>query len=71
MTMSPDGVALLFDQVLTEPSQNQSDLLTKSGQAVIDGRLWLLPLPESLTPQDLLKLKAEALNSGFKPKWLP
>ena len=46
MSLSPDGLALLFDQVVTT-SANSSALnapLTDEGEAIATSRLWLLPL---------------------------
>ncbi len=46
MSLSPDGLALLFDQVVTT-SLNSSALntpLTDEGEAIATSRLWLLPL---------------------------
>lgn len=73
MSMSPDGVALLFDQVLTAIANTNSDLNTQGRLAIADGRLWLMPLPEGkipANPSSDLPLPEE-LSSGFKPQWLP
>lgn len=71
MSMSPDGVALLFDQLVTTPFGLKNNLVTEGGQGIADGRLWLLPLPEEVTEENLLKILPEELNPGFKPRWLP
>ncbi|WP_013323499.1 Ig-like domain-containing protein [Gloeothece verrucosa] len=71
MSMSPDGVALLFDQLVTTPLNLKNNLVTQGGQGIADGRLWLLPLPEEVTEQNLVKILPEELNPGFKPRWLP
>jgi hypothetical protein len=77
LSMSPDGVALLFDQVVTTlPSfSKNSDLLSQGKQVITDGRLWLLALPELETHLETnpnsLKVVPEELYPGFKPQWLP
>ncbi|ACK70356.1 conserved hypothetical protein [Gloeothece citriformis PCC 7424] len=71
MSMSPDGVALLFDQLVTTPLGIQNNLVTEGGEGIADGRLWLLPLPEKVTEANLLKILPEELNPGFQPRWLP
>lgn len=75
MSMSPDGVALLFDQVVTTTPTSNNDLLTRSRQAITDGRLWLLPLSEIETDistnNESPKVLPEELNTGFNPHWLP
>jgi hypothetical protein len=71
MSMSPDGVALLFDQVVTTPFPVNDDLVTASGKTIADGRLWLLPLPETINVQTPQTITPQELNPGFKPRWLP
>jgi hypothetical protein len=71
MSMSPDGVALLFDQLVTTPFGVRNDLVTGEGSTIADGRLWLLPLPDQISPNSLPKILPQELNAGFKPRWLP
>lgn len=76
ISLSPDGIALLFDQPLTTPlsAGEQSDApRTDSGEAVTSSTLWLLPLvstapTEGMPPQ----MQPEQLPlPGFHPRWLP
>lgn len=71
LSMSPDGVALLFDQVVTTPPQSEFDLLTSEKKAIADGQLWLLPLPELTNLNKSLEIQPQELISGFNPQWLP
>lgn len=71
MSMSPDGVALLFDQVISEPLLSQQSLVVGPGKAIADGRLWLYTLPELEAGQDPTQVTPEELNPGFHPRWLP
>ncbi|MDJ0601379.1 MAG: hypothetical protein QNJ37_21360 [Crocosphaera sp.] len=71
LSMSPDGVALLFDQVVTTVAQSPSDLLTTNKKAIADGQVWLLPLPDLKEPNKSLKIQPQELTFGFKPQWLP
>lgn len=71
MSMSPDGVALLFDQLATTPFGVRNDLVTGEGSSIADGRLWLLPLPDQFSPNSTPKIPPQELNAGFKPRWLP
>ena len=73
ISLSPDGLGLLFDQVITsttaQPSQD-SVSRTNDGQAIATSRLWLLPLPTSLA--NPAQLQPEQLPlPGFRPRWLP
>jgi hypothetical protein len=74
MSMSPDGVALLFDQIATTFPNASTEIKTNRGEAIVSGRLWLLTLPELETIQAETKppqVLPEELESGFNPQWLP
>ncbi|MDJ0661343.1 MAG: Ig-like domain-containing protein [Crocosphaera sp.] len=71
LSMSPDGVALLFDQVVTTVPQSSSDLLTSNKDAIADGQVWLLPLPDLKEANQSLKIQPQELVFGFQPQWLP
>ncbi|MEL4894921.1 hypothetical protein [Crocosphaera sp. Alani8] len=71
LSMSPDGVALLFDQVVTTSPQFTTDLLTTEKQAIADGQVWLLSLPDLKGEDKSLKIQPQELIFGFKPQWLP
>ena len=67
ISMSPDGLGILFDQVLTTNSTSTVSLpATNSGEAIIDSRLWLL-IPSSSTVHQVEQLPIV----GFRPQWLP
>ncbi|AFY77494.1 MAG: hypothetical protein IGR93_19695 [Hydrococcus sp. C42_A2020_068] len=78
MSMSPDGVALLFDQLFTNIAVANAEIRTDGGEAILKGSLWLFPLPELQTIQadtkppkfDPKKLE-ELEDPGFQPKWIP
>ncbi|MDJ0846327.1 hypothetical protein [Crocosphaera sp.] len=71
LSMSPDGVALLFDQVVTTVPQSSSDLITSSEKAIADGQVWLLPLPDLKETNQSLNIQPQELVFGFQPQWLP
>ena len=77
ISMAPDGLGLLFDQLITESDISKQmlenisprqELLTNSAELIIGSRLWLLKLPSSKLPQ--AKLDELPIN-GFKPQWSP
>ena len=76
IALSPDGIALLFDQPVTTPvpAGTQSDApRTDSGEAVSAGTLWLLPLI-STSPGEVAPAQAQPEQlplPGFHPQWLP
>jgi hypothetical protein len=69
MSLSPDGLALLFDRIITkETLPSKDDLTTDVGAAIATSRLWLLPLEKrtaDVMPHQELPLQ------GFYPRWLP
>ncbi|MGI0491906.1 hypothetical protein ACN4EG_08840 [Alkalinema pantanalense CENA528] len=60
VSLSPDGVALLFDQTVMGDSSQ--------GQPAQTGQLWLLPLASD--PKQVLEPQALPF-SGIHPQWLP
>jgi hypothetical protein len=70
VSLSPDSLALLFDQVLVNRgNQINSSLSTDSGESVVSGKLWLLiPPPEGSQKQPDLK---ELPLPGIRPQWAP
>ena len=71
MSVSSDGIALLFDQVLTMAPSQSIQPITEDGQAIAVGRLWLLPLPKLKPGNDSVEVLPQELLSGFSPLWLP
>jgi len=60
ISLSPDGLALLFDQTVANPSAAEAS-----------SRLWLVPLV-NIAPEQGQQLQPEELPwRGFRPRWLP
>lgn len=70
ISLSPDGLALLFDQVVTSIPTATDTLKTDQGQAIATSLLWLLPLDNNTAADNLNQLKPEQLLPGFHPRWL-
>ncbi|MEB3312010.1 MAG: hypothetical protein VKJ02_17430 [Snowella sp.] len=71
VSLSPDGLALLFDQVLASNASNfNTSLSTSAGESVLGGKLWLLIPPLENTGDKQPELKELPL-AGFRPQWLP
>ncbi|MGC8713445.1 MAG: Ig-like domain-containing protein [Leptodesmis sp.] len=69
MDVSPDTLAVLFDQTTETEQGNASGVRGQSGMAIADSRLWLLPINIA----DLSK-KSEPEQlplPGIRPRWLP
>ncbi|MGB3691603.1 MAG: hypothetical protein WA999_02665 [Spirulinaceae cyanobacterium] len=71
MSLAPDGLGILIDQVIPTETDSAEALRSDSGQPVATSRLWLLLLPppgiESPEPPALEELPLP----GFKPQWMP
>lgn len=73
ISLSPDGMALIFDQSVTaaKPSPGDSPR-NDSGQSIATSRLWLLPLIETPANASAPKVQPEELPfAGYHPRWLP
>lgn len=68
LSMAPDGLGLLFSQILTDPDDTEEPYFrTSTGAAIAGGQLWLM-IP-GLTPEET---QLEALPfAGVYPRWLP
>lgn len=72
LSLAPDNLGILFDQLRPQSSDNNTetnnDLITDSGESIIGSRLWLLTLPSLQSPNPQLE---ELKIAGFKPQWSP
>jgi hypothetical protein len=71
MSLSSDGLALLFDQVVTRPPEAADSLRTNDGQAIATGLLWMLPLVDATWEAPTAQVQPEQLLPGVHPRWLP
>lgn len=71
ISMSSDGLALLFDRIATKPLTSGDNLRTNEGLAIAKGVLWLLPVVEATSSLTPTQLQPEQLLPGFHPRWLP
>ncbi len=71
-SIAPDGLGIIFDQVITSNnSESINTLRTNSGEAIVDGHLWLL-IPSVDRANDSNNSQLEELPLvGFNPQWLP
>jgi hypothetical protein len=65
MSLSPDGLALMFDQI--DRGENTSQLIQGQGNGV----LWLLPIPPDLRTLSAAVRAEELPLPGWQPRWLP
>ena len=72
ISLSPDSLAIIFDQLRTSYDTNPTNpLTTNSGETIIGGRLWMLipPLQDGVkaSKSDLIELPL----AGIRPQWMP
>ena len=71
MSLAPDDLGILFDQVLTTANPlSAHDLTTDSGATIVGSRIWLLIPPTSERPKTQSEVKALPLM-GYRPQWMP
>jgi hypothetical protein len=70
ISLSPDGLAILFDQTVDTETDEAGTPRNREGKAIVSSRLWVLPLvPPDKNPTEV---KPELLPlSGIRPRWLP
>lgn len=73
VSLAPDGLALLFDQIEHQVTDNAAGPRSSDSKLVRKSRLWLLPLiPPEVLGQDVPLPEPEPLPIvGLHPRWLP
>lgn len=74
MNLAPDGLGLLFDQVVPQDQNappSASALTTSDGDAIASSSLWLLPLIPAADNISTDVKPEELPLKGFSPHWLP
>lgn len=76
MSLAPDGLGLLFDQVVSQTivtdSSQANMLTTDDGQPIATSSLWFMPLLPISDPAAVDEIKPQQLPIvGFHPRWLP
>lgn len=68
--IAPDGIGLLFDQIITSNDNQSLDLLrNNSGEIIVDGRLWLY-VTEPIDPSIVSTSQYSVLPfHGLRPQW--
>ena len=65
MSLAPDGLAVMFDQVDRGESTNQII------QGTSNGMMWLLPISPNIREQNTPTKAEQVPLSGWHPRWLP
>jgi hypothetical protein len=72
MTISPDGLGILFDRIVAAPGipGNQA-LTTNDGQSIKTSQLWFLPINPAILRSNAPIQPEKLPLAGFHPRWLP
>jgi hypothetical protein len=71
MSLAPDDLGILFDQVLTTDNALAANgMTTDSGATIIGSRIWLLIPPSLDNPQSQSEVTPLPLM-GYRPQWMP
>jgi hypothetical protein len=71
ISLAPDGLGILFDQIVATAQQSQNVIINDEGKAVADSSLWVLPLVIDAMGQPLQSKPEPLPLSGLRPQWLP
>jgi hypothetical protein len=72
ISLAPDGLGLLFDQVITSNDSNlDAPLTTNSGESIVNSQLWLLITPNGKPVKGNKPDLNELPLVGFRPQWAP
>ncbi|MBD2025879.1 hypothetical protein H6F80_16020, partial [Leptolyngbya sp. FACHB-711] len=72
VSLAPDGLGILFDQIVATNDQNQSgSVQTQAGTTIASSQLWFLPVVQD-DRGNPVQAQPQALNiAGLRPRWLP
>ncbi|WP_416667082.1 hypothetical protein [Egbenema bharatensis] len=72
MNLSPDGLAVLFDQAISDADVNADGVIRgRDGKAIASSKLWILPIVEDDQGIPLQAQPQEVGVAGLRPRWLP
>ena len=72
MSLSPDGLGILFDQATDAASSKQAGAVRGSeGKAIATSRLWFVPVLQDEKGRALSSEPQEIGLMGLRPRWLP
>ncbi|MGF1514701.1 MAG: Ig-like domain-containing protein [Elainellaceae cyanobacterium] len=71
MSLAPDGLGILFDQVATAVSASPSGLRSADGNVITGSALWFFPILFNESGVPLQTEPNELPTAGFYPQWLP
>ncbi|MEP0909886.1 hypothetical protein NDI45_03000 [Leptolyngbya sp. GB1-A1] len=72
VSLAPDGLGILFDQIVATNDPNQSgSVQTQAGTTIASSQLWFLPVVQD-DRGNPVQAQPQALNiAGLRPRWLP
>jgi hypothetical protein len=71
MSLAPDGLGILFDQVVSDQANGKGLLRSSEGKAIATSKLWFLPVLQDNKGTPLPSEPQELGLVGLRPLWLP
>jgi hypothetical protein len=72
MDVAPDGLGILFDQIIAAQSPNDSSVLrSNDGQPIGSGQLWFFPIVLDDNGNPVQTDPNVIADEGLRPQWLP
>lgn len=72
ISLAPDGLGLLFDQVTAnDPASSEGAVRSSDGKAITSSQLWFLPLFQDEKGEVVAADPQPLELSGLRPRWLP
>ncbi|MBE9177290.1 hypothetical protein IQ268_01710 [Oculatella sp. LEGE 06141] len=72
MSLSPDGLGILFDQVTSTTDEADTGVVrSNEGRTIADSRLWFLPLEINENGRPIPAQPQPLPLEGLRPRWLP
>lgn len=72
VSLAPDGLGILFDQIVVANNPNQTNSVrTQAGTTIASSQLWFLPVLQD-DQGNPVQAQPQTLNlAGLRPRWLP
>ena len=72
MNLSPDGLAILFDQAISDSEGGAEGAIRgRDGKVISSSKLWILPIVENDDGVPLQAQPQEVGVAGLRPRWMP
>ncbi|NJN76541.1 MAG: hypothetical protein HC796_10615 [Synechococcaceae cyanobacterium RL_1_2] len=72
LSISPDGLGLILDRIISTPETNTAGKMrTNAGETIIGSQIWLVLISPNASSKEVEPELQELPLMGIKPQWLP